>query len=305
MNFSNVQVWRQQFGGFSSCLMMLLLMLGVPNAFGTDFGPANSADVGPPNSIVVDTLNYQKETGFGNVSYHAGQVVQYRVRYYGANGRVAPCNPGGTPQVLTHNPMSGKVINSWTSAPAGGDASGVVNVVMGAAGAASFEVSCGTSVKRVLVSSDGEPLTASEQAQNDKFVQDAGLASQVTASPGLAGQAPAPAPAASGGMSPLTTAAIIAGAALTVGAVVAVAASAGSSTYGGSSSGSGGNYYYANYNCNGSSQCASVMGYNQGSAGPFCTLSSCQAWLSTYFAGGNCTTSPTYTITNNAPPPCG
>ncbi|MGH8371649.1 MAG: hypothetical protein ACRETO_02810 [Gammaproteobacteria bacterium] len=246
MKASITRVWWRASRLFSIFSVVFPVLLAwAPNAFPTDFGTATSADVGPPNSIVVDTLYYQRQSGFTNLSYHAGQVVQYRVRYYNEKGMLVPCNPGKGPQVLTHNPATSRVINQASGAPAGGDASGVVNVEVFAEGAGSFEVSCGTSVKRVLVSSDGEPLTASEQAQNDKFVQDAGLASNAAPPPGLANSPPTqppvspgngtPPPAANSGMSGLTTAAIVAGAALTVGVIVAVAVAAG----GGSSSSGG------------------------------------------------------------------
>ena len=64
-----------------------------------------------------------------------------------------------------------------------------------------------------------------------------------------------------------------------------------------------GTNYYANYNCNGQSQCIADMGYNTGSAGPFCTIASCNDWLNQFIAG-NCTTSPTYAITNSAGSTC-
>jgi len=71
---------------------------------------------------------------------------------------------------------------------------------------------------------------------------------------------------------------------------------------GSSSGGAGNSYYYANYNCGQQSQCAADFNGNYtGSAGPFCSVTSCNSWLATYFPGGTCTTSPQYTITN-APP---
>jgi len=58
----------------------------------------------------------------------------------------------------------------------------------------------------------------------------------------------------------------------------------------------GGTNYYANWSCGSSSQCASVMGGAAGSSGPFCSLSSCQAWGNYYIPGGyTCSTTPTYT----------
>jgi hypothetical protein len=57
-----------------------------------------------------------------------------------------------------------------------------------------------------------------------------------------------------------------------------------------------GTFYYANWSCGGSSQCASLMGGYNGSTGPFCTLSSCQAWGNQYISAGySCSTTPTYT----------
>ena len=67
------------------------------------------------------------------------------------------------------------------------------------------------------------------------------------------------------------------------------------------SGGNGSGYYYANYNCGGQSGCIADFGYNTGSAGPFCSIDSCNNWLYLYFQGGTCTASPQYTITN-APP---
>ncbi len=59
---------------------------------------------------------------------------------------------------------------------------------------------------------------------------------------------------------------------------------------------SGGPSYYANWSCGSSSQCAAAMGGSAGSKGPFCSVSSCQAWGGTYIpAGYSCSTQPTYT----------
>ena len=84
---------------------------------------AASPDVGPPNSIVVDRMPSPVEAN-GAGAFHAGQFVQYRVRYYDASGNLAPCNASGQPQVLQHNPANGAVIDrAWG---AGTPGSGVV-----------------------------------------------------------------------------------------------------------------------------------------------------------------------------------
>jgi hypothetical protein len=57
----------------------------------------------------------------------------------------------------------------------------------------------------------------------------------------------------------------------------------------------GGTSYYANWSCGSSSQCATVMGGSVGSKGPFCSLSSCQAWgVQNIQFGYSCSTQPTY-----------
>ena len=70
----------------------------------------------------------------------------------------------------------------------------------------------------------------------------------------------------------------------------------------GSTGGTG--YYYANWTCNGSAQCASIMGAAQGSNGPFCTLTDCQAWGNKFIPGGyTCATSAnTSPILGGTPP---
>jgi hypothetical protein len=67
-----------------------------------------------------------------------------------------------------------------------------------------------------------------------------------------------------------------------------------------SDSGSGSGYYYANWDCNNISGCVTVMGHNQGSAGPFCTASSCDAWRQTYISGATCATTQKFTLWNTA-----
>lgn len=59
-------------------------------------------------------------------------------------------------------------------------------------------------------------------------------------------------------------------------------------------------YLYANWTCNNQAQCIAVMGHNTGSAGPFCSVASCQAWEKAYIAG-TCDSQPFYPI-YNAPP---
>lgn len=64
-------------------------------------------------------------------------------------------------------------------------------------------------------------------------------------------------------------------------------------------------YYYANWNCNNSAQCITVMGNNTGSAGPFCTKAPCDSWRQTYFFGATCTTSNAYVIRARTSGTCG
>ena len=54
----------------------------------------------------------------------------------------------------------------------------------------------------------------------------------------------------------------------------------------GSTGGGTTGYYYANWTCNASAQCASVMGFPQGSTGPFCSVTDCQAWGNKFIPGG-------------------
>jgi hypothetical protein len=57
-----------------------------------------------------------------------------------------------------------------------------------------------------------------------------------------------------------------------------------------------GTSYYANWSCGSSSQCASDMGGSAGSKGPFCSLSSCQAWGNQNIQFGySCSTQLTHT----------
>jgi len=72
----------------------------------------------------------------------------------------------------------------------------------------------------------------------------------------------------------------------------------------GGSNGAG--YYYANWNCNGSAQCITVMGGNAGSDGPFCSLTDCQGWGNKFIPGGfTCATSPNTTPVLGGTPPNG
>jgi hypothetical protein len=70
----------------------------------------------------------------------------------------------------------------------------------------------------------------------------------------------------------------------------------------GSSSSSNSNWVYANWTCNNSSQCIAVRGHAMGSAGPFCSVSACTAWYTSYGLG-TCTSQPQYpTMIWNYPP---
>ena len=72
----------------------------------------------------------------------------------------------------------------------------------------------------------------------------------------------------------------------------------------GGSTGSG--YYYANWTCNGSAQCAGVMGYQQGSNGPFCSVADCEAWGNKFIPGGyTCATAASNTPVLGGTPPNG
>jgi len=65
-------------------------------------------------------------------------------------------------------------------------------------------------------------------------------------------------------------------------------------------------YYYANWNCNGSTQCATTMGGAQGSDGPFCSLTDCQAWGDKFIPGGyTCATAPNTSPVLGGTPPNG
>jgi hypothetical protein len=158
-------------GSFAAALVFALNAAWLPATAFADVAPH-----GPPNSIVVEKLPSPIDSG--GVEFHSGQFVQYRVSYYNNDGNLATCNPAsdgqpkanGQPQVLTINPKSNDapgnqvVSKTWGSYIGG---SSLVNVVMGSAhGAGSFEVSCGSSVKRILVSNDGEALSPTEATQN-------------------------------------------------------------------------------------------------------------------------------------------
>lgn len=51
---------------------------------------------------------------------------------------------------------------------------------------------------------------------------------------------------------------------------------------------------YANWTCNGQSQCAAVLGGPAGSQGPFCGAASCQNWANLYNSNTSCSTQATY-----------
>ncbi|MGY3803569.1 hypothetical protein ACWNT8_05890 [Pigmentibacter ruber] len=59
--------------------------------------------------------------------------------------------------------------------------------------------------------------------------------------------------------------------------------------------------YYASWSCQNNSSCINALGYNLGSAGGFCSLSSCQNWTAANVAiyptsSSNCAETATYTI---------
>jgi len=193
----------------------------------------NPNDVAAPNSIIVD--RFPQPIDSTDITYHAGQYAQYRVRAYGPDGHRAPCN-GGAPQVLTHDPVHA-VSQAWPSEMNGNS---VVNVIMGAStGGAYLEVSCGSSVKKVILNNDGEPLPPDQQAANYQLIQAANPPTPVPPPPGVAQppqfaastpppaadeQQPAPAPEESSG-SGVGAALLITGAVVLTAVVVAVAAS--------------------------------------------------------------------------------
>jgi hypothetical protein len=76
--------------------------------------------------------------------------------------------------------------------------------------------------------------------------------------------------------------------------------------YGGASGSGTTTYYYANWTCNGSSQCITVMGSNAGTDGPFCSNTDCQAWGNKFIPGGfTCATTPAYSPIQGGTPPNG
>ncbi|WGL58874.1 hypothetical protein QEJ31_10105 [Pigmentibacter sp. JX0631] len=59
--------------------------------------------------------------------------------------------------------------------------------------------------------------------------------------------------------------------------------------------------YFASWSCQNNSSCINTLGYNQGSAGGFCSLNSCQNWVATnvsiYSSSQyTCSETATYTI---------
>ena len=215
-------------------------------ALGAAWVPAASAaspafnpnDVAAPNSIIVDRFPQPMDNT--DIMYHAGQYVQYRVRAYGPDGHRVPCNDGA-PQVLTHDSVHA-VSQAW---PSNVNGNSVVNVIMGpSTGGAYLEVSCGSSVKKVILNNDGGPMTLDQQAVNRQLIQaanppaappatDENLHDAVTDQ-----QAPAPAPEEASSGSGVGAALLITGAVVLTAVVVAVAASGLSSSSGGSCSGS-------------------------------------------------------------------
>ncbi len=64
-----------------------------------------------------------------------------------------------------------------------------------------------------------------------------------------------------------------------------------------------GPHLYANWTCNGSSQCATVMGATGGTAGPFCDQAACEAWGKKYIPGGyTCSTTGKFNPSSGTPP---
>ena len=125
----------------------------------------NPNDVAAPNSIIVD--RFPQPIDSTDIMYHAGQYVQYRVRAYGPDGHRIVCN-NGAPQVLTHD-LVHAVSQTW---PADLNGNSVVNVIMGpSTGGAYLEVSCGSSVKKVILNNDGGPMTLDQQAANRELIQ--------------------------------------------------------------------------------------------------------------------------------------
>ncbi len=127
---------------------------------------AMADDLPPPHTIIVDRLSAPMDSGSG-VEFHPGQMVQYRVRAYDVNGAPTQCNPApgaanNQPQVMTHNPATGQV-----AYPAHGEftnGTSYVDVTMGpSSGAAFLEVSCGSAVKKVLLSNDGEAVPQNQK----------------------------------------------------------------------------------------------------------------------------------------------
>jgi hypothetical protein len=219
-----------------------LVSLAMGLAMGVAWLPAAMADdlPAPPHTIIVDRLSAPMDSGSG-VEFHPGQMVQYRVRAYDVNGNPTQCNPApgaanNQPQVMTHNPATGQV-----AYPAHGEytnGTSYVDVTMGpSSGAAFLEVSCGSAVKKVLLSNDGEAVPQNQK--NPPNNQDLSIPPPA-AQNGLAGAAPAngqqPAPAPEDDSASGSSALLIAGlVAVAVVGVVAIAAAAGGSS---SSSGS-------------------------------------------------------------------
>jgi hypothetical protein len=208
----------------------LFASLAVSLAMCVAWLPAASADdlPPPPYSIIIDRLTAPIDSGSG-VEFHAGQRVEYRVRAYDNTGKLTSCNPTGNnqPQVLSHNPATGTVVQQAWGATAP-DGSSVVDAIMGnTAGAAFLEVSCGSAVKKVLLSNDGEPVPPQ---QNQPFGNAPPAAGPVGPAGADQGQAPAPDDQSDSGGHALLIAGIVAAAVVGAVAIAAAASAAGSSS---------------------------------------------------------------------------
>jgi hypothetical protein len=242
-SLSHRMLWMRGAHLFASLLMSLAMCAAwLPTASADPLPP-------PPYSIVIDRLTAPIDSGSG-VEFHAGQRVEYRVRAYDNTGKLTSCNPEGNnqPQVLSHNPATGTVVQQAWGATAA-DGSSVVDAIMGnTAGAAFLEVACGSAVKKVLLSNDGEPVPPSQQNQpnppnNQSFNTPPPAAAQGGSN--LAGQSgagqpqtPPPDDASASSSDALLIAGLVAVAVVGVVAIAAAAGGGGSSSGGGCSSSS-------------------------------------------------------------------
>src|SRR5579859_1165940 len=142
--FVGIRILARRHAGFAAVMLSTALMTSA----------ALAAAIGPPNTIVVDTLPYRAQYGYKDINYHPGQRVIFRVRYYDAKGKLQNCDGF---QVDKINPQvgGGDVINMAIGAkPPNGPFAGqeILDVVMGnQQGVASLVVHCGNLTKRVLV----------------------------------------------------------------------------------------------------------------------------------------------------------